>query len=189
MKIIRNVLRAWLPLALVIVFLCGVIYPTVQQTFRMGANDPQIQMAEDAARALEAGQAPETLVPAAKVDIALSLSPYLVLYSAGGSPSAGNGTLDGALPTLPAGVFETAKAAGEDRITWQPRAGVRSAVIVVPVNGGKDGFVMAGRSLREAEKRVDNLTLQVAVGCAGTLIASLVLVVLLEILPITRSAD
>lgn len=52
MKLIRNILKPWLPLAVTIIAVFGGICLTVQQSYRMGANDPQIQMAEDAARAL-----------------------------------------------------------------------------------------------------------------------------------------
>ena len=41
---------------------------------------------------------------------------------------------------------------GEDRLTWQPEPGVRSATVVVHYQGAQAGFVMAGRSLREVGK-------------------------------------
>ena len=186
MKTLSAILRAWLPLALVAVCLTVILSTAVQQSYRMGANDPQIQMAEDAARALEGGHAIDALLPAVNVDIAAGLSPYLIYYGPDGSPQTGSGLLDGSLPGLPAGVFDVTRKSGEDRISWQPRAGVRSAVVVVAVNGGKGGFVMAGRSLREVEKREDNLTLMTGLGLAGTLAASLLLVAALELLPLVR---
>lgn len=41
----------------------------------------------------------------------------------------------------------------EDRVTWQPRDGVRIAAVVVAYSGGT---VVAGRSLREVESRADD---------------------------------
>jgi hypothetical protein len=111
-----------------------------------------------------------------------------VVYSADGTPTAGNGYLDGALPKMPSGVFSEAYVNHENRITWQPRSDIRSAVVIVGIGGGRKGYVMVGRSLKETERRISNLTLQVGVGCVGTLVASLILVVLLEILPITRGS-
>ena len=184
MKLIRNLAKTWLPLAIVIVFLSAVIYTTIQQNFRIGANDPQIQLAEDAAAALENKQPIDAVIPSGKVDIAVSLAPYLVYYSADGKPAAGSGYLHGSLPDLPAGVFDFTRQNQEDRLSWQPEAGVRSATVIVAVDGGKGGYVLAGRSLREVEKRVDNLTLLVGAGCAGTLAATLILCILLEILPV-----
>jgi hypothetical protein len=187
MRIMMNVLKSWLPLAAAIVFLSGMIEVTVQQNFRSGANDPQVQMAEDAARALESGQPASGLIPAGKVDIAASQTPYLVLYGPEAQPTAGNGYLNGNLAVLPRGVFDHAAKNGRNQVTWQPEPGVRSAVVIFPVNGGKGGYALAGRSLREVEAREDNLTLLVAAGCGGALAATLVLTLLLEILPVKKT--
>ena len=184
MKTILNAVKAWLPLAAAIIFFCGLVELAVQQNFRSGANDPQIQLAEDAARAWQGGEMPAALTPAGQVDIALSLAPYLVFYGPDMQPSGGNGRLHGSLPAIPVGVFEYAAREGRNLLTWQPELGVRSAVVVVPVNGGKGGYVLAGRSLREVELREDNLIKICAAGGAGGLVATLVLVFLLEILPV-----
>jgi hypothetical protein len=86
------------------------------------------------------------------------------MYDQAGKPVAGSGELNGKLPTLPEGVFKYAKNKGEDRITWQPEKGIRSAIVVVSYNSpnAQGGFVMAGRSLREVEKREHQLTVRVA---------------------------
>lgn len=44
---------------------------------------------------------------------------------------------------------------GENRLTWQPREGVRIAAVIVFY---QDGFVLAGRSLREVEIREAQVT-------------------------------
>ena len=188
MQILRRIIKTWLPLALVSAFLSAFFYTTVQQNFRMNANDPQIQMAEDAAQALAGGQAMDSLLPGGKVDIATSLAPYLIYYDAQGKPSAGSGMLHGSLPDFPAGAFVYAREKNEDRVSWQPETGVRSATVLVAVKGGSGGFFLAGRSLREVEARIDNLGMMTAAGCIGTMAAALVLVGLLELLPITRAS-
>ncbi|HMD90712.1 MAG TPA: hypothetical protein VKF38_16270 [Anaerolineaceae bacterium] len=187
MKIILNTLKYWLPLAAVITLFCGLLYATVQQSYRMGANDPQIQMAEDTARALESGQSASSLVPSGKIDIAQSLAPYLIIYDANGQPVVSNALLHNQIPTIPSGIFEYTRKNGEDRVSWQPEPGVRSATVIDPVNNGRDGFVLAGRSLREVEIRESALTTQVEIGWLVTILASLVLVGLFELLPFTRS--
>ena len=83
--------------------------------------------------------------------------------------------------SLPAGVLDYVKANGEDRITFQPQPGVRIAAVIVPVSGAKPGFVLAGRSLREVENRIDQLNLQVIAALLTTLAVSLVVVALVEI--------
>jgi hypothetical protein len=177
---IRNIMRLWLPLALVITLLSGLIYTAAQQVLRLSANDPQIQMAQDAAAALTAGASVESLVPATPVDIATSLAPYLVVYDETSRAVAGSARLHGALPALPSGVFEYVRRAGLDKISWQPEPGVRSAAVVAPAGGAHPGFVMAGRSLREVENRIDSLGNLMLVGWWGTMAAALVAVIAAE---------
>lgn len=145
-----NILRIWLPAAIGLTVVCGLVYMSVQQSLRQGANDPQIQMAEDAARALENGASVEAVLASQQVDMNNSLAVFLIVYDAGGRPVAGSGLLDGKLPEIPKGVLDYAGQNGQNRVSWQPEDGVRIAAVVVP---SADGFVLAGRSLREVEKR------------------------------------
>jgi hypothetical protein len=148
-------LRVWLPIAVAVTLLSGLVYTLVQQELRQTANDPQIQMAEDTAARLAAGAAATSLVPSVRVDIAASLATFIIIYDHNGRVSASSATLDGTTPALPAGVLSSARTSGEDRITWEPRSGVRVAAVVVPVRTG--GSVLAGRSLREVELRESDL--------------------------------
>ncbi len=154
---VKAILRHWLLVAIVVTGLVGLLYAAVQQDIRQGANDPQIQMAEDAAAKLAGGQSVQNVVPSEKVDIATSLAPYLIIFDAHGNPIASSAQLGGQTPTIPSGVFDSVRQNGEDRITWQPQTGVRSAIVVTQFTGSTSGFVVAGRSLREVEKREDGL--------------------------------
>lgn len=147
---IKNILRNWLPFAVTITAFCMLAYATVQQSYRQDANDPQIQMAEDAAFALDHGVDINEVLPLTQVEMSRSLAPFVVIYDASGKPVAGSGVLDGALPDYPLGALESAKASGQNRVTWQPNPSVRIASVVVPY---KDGYVMAGRNMREVEIR------------------------------------
>ena len=156
------VVKHWLPIAFMTTTICALAYVAVQQSYRQSANDPQIQMAEDAAATLEGGSQIQSLSLSGTVNIADSLSPYLVFYNEAGTPTGGNGLLNGQFPALPQGVFNYVRASGEDRITWEPQAGIRDAIVVTRINGSTasaSGFVMAGRSIREVEKRESNLEL------------------------------
>lgn len=166
-------LRMWVPLAVAVVCMCALVYGAVQHDLRSGANDPQIQLAEDAAASLEAGGSGSGIVPSATVDIATSPAPWVVLCDYAGDPVVSSGFLDRRPPKLPKGVFTYAAKAGEDRFTWQPRAGVRQAVVVRKIKGASGGFAVAGRSLREVEKREDDLTLEVGVALVFTLVVTL----------------
>lgn len=144
----------------VVSLLFGTIYATVQQNERQSANDPQIQMAEDAAAALSTGEALETVVPGERIDVAKSLATFVEVFDTAGKPVVSSGYLNDAMPTLPAGVFDYVRANGEDRFTWQPERGVRDAAVVTSFNSG---FVLVARSIREVEKREDSLLLEVFV--------------------------
>lgn len=182
MHMVRNILRVFFPLAVVITLFSGMLYVAVQQVLRQSANDPQIQMAEDAASALASGKPVESVVPASVVDIAASLSPYLVVYDDAGKPIAASGLLQNQMPTLPPGVFDYVRQKGEDRITWQPDPGVRSAAVVTRAGGSRPGFVLAGRSLREVENRETNMEQLLGLGWLGTLLAAFIAVSLSQVL-------
>lgn len=182
MKVIRYTLKFWLPLATAVTMLAGLVYIAVQQDMRIGANDPQIQLAEDAARALAEQQPLDSVVPPGKIDISQSLAPYMIVFDAQGSPVASNAVLHGAVPDIPKGVFDYTRAHGEDRVTLMPEPGVRSAAVVVSVTGGPGGFVLAGRSLREVEIRIDQLTQMVGVAWLVSMLVTLFLVLAFEVL-------
>jgi hypothetical protein len=145
-------------LIVTIVFLT--IYAASQQVLRQSANDPQIQMAEDAAMALSSGSAaPADFMPASRqpFDISQSLSPFTMIFDQGGVLLESSGSLLGEAAQPPAGTFADAKARGEDRFTWQPAAGERFAAVLKYYSGAHTGFVLVGRSLREVETRENNL--------------------------------
>ena len=129
------------------------LYAIPQQVLRNGADDPQVQLATDAAARLEGGAAATDAVPAGEVDMARSLAPFVIAYDDRGQPLASQAKLGGSVPSLPPGVFDYVRTHGEERVSWQPERGVRIAAIVERVNGSAPGFVVAGRSLREVELR------------------------------------
>jgi hypothetical protein len=160
---------SWFMIAIAVTCLCGLVYLTVQQSYRMGANDPQVQMAEDAAASLEMGQEPVSFAEK-KIDIAQSLAPFLIVYDNKGSVITSSAMLDGNTPQLPSGIFDSVNASGEDRFTWQPAAGVRVAAVVARYKGIRSGYILVGRSLREVEKREDRLLWQVELAWAVTVL-------------------
>jgi hypothetical protein len=181
-KVLFGILKIWIPLAAVLILMSGLIYVSVQQNYRQSLNDPQIQMAEDAAAALANGEQPQDLIPQSKVDMAKSLAPYLIIFDEKGQPVASSVQLDGKTPAVPAGVFDYTKNKGEDRISWEPRKGVRSAAVIVYYNGASSGFVLAGRSMREVEIREDALSQMTAIVLIISLLATLVVTIILVLI-------
>ncbi len=155
-KINRETFRTWIPFAVAITLLCGLIYVSVQQVLRQSANDPQIQIAEDTATALNQGADPNSVIPDSSVDMAKSLAPFIIIYDDSGVAVASTATLNGKTPMPPRGIFDYVKANGEDRLTWQPKPGVRIATVVTRYAGVRSGYVLAGRSMREVENRIDD---------------------------------
>lgn len=139
----------------------GTMYLLTQQVLRTGANDPQIQIAEDMAAQLNKGVNATALNSSPKTDVVASLSPFLMIYDSNRQLVAATSILDGNTPVLPPGVLMSTSSSHENRLTWQPRGGVRLAVVVVKYN---DGYVLAGRSLREVEKRETNLLDEIMIG-------------------------
>ena len=135
----------------------GFGYLGVQQALRQGADHPQTELARDASALLDGGATPRSVMPATvTVDLSSSPDAFLAIYDVAGRPLATNGSLDGAAPAPPVGVLDSARATGRDRVTWQPRQGVRIALIVLPWQGGT---VLAGRSLRDVERQEDTALL------------------------------
>jgi hypothetical protein len=170
---LKTVFKIWLPFAVTITAFCALTYATVQQSYRQNANDPQVQMAQDAADAIVDGKGAETIVPSDKVSVAKSLAPFLIAFDREGNIIASSVILDGQTPELPDGVLESTKELGENRITWQPRSDVRIASVIVSY---EDGYVLAGRNMREVEARGAQLTTFAGITWALALLASLVVV-------------
>ncbi len=149
---------------------------TIQGALRAAANQPQIQMAQQYASRIAAGDPLDTVLPSASIDIEQSLEPFAIYYNDQGEPVAGTGLLgarkrtaciakDGvpslclshAIPAPPPGVFAYLRTHSTDKITWQPQPGVRIAAVVERVEGPHPGFLLAGRSLAPFQQQDNQL--------------------------------
>lgn len=166
-------IKHFLPLACAITLTCGLVYALLQQSYRQGANDPQIQISQDVAGNLEKGLDPKQVVPPAAIDISKSLAIFGIVYDDFGNVIASSAQLDFKTPELPKGVLEYARSHTQSRITWQPKPGVRSAIVVTRYGGDKPGFILIGRSLSEVEKRVDLLGKHAIMGWGVIMLATL----------------
>lgn len=150
-----EILVRWIPLAVAITVLALTGYVMVQQVLRQSANDPQIQIANDTAAALGRG---ETIPTAALVAIESSLAPFTMTFDASGRVVTSQGLLGGKVPVLP-GIPQRAGEHRELRFTWAPEPTVRIAAVVVAYDGSGGGFVLAGRSLKEVERRDETIAM------------------------------
>ncbi len=186
-RLVTRVFVAWLPVAVAVTCLGALGYLGVQQAYRNGANDPQLQMAHDAANALGRGASPESVVKAHEIAVAAdgqgeghfvvldepgaSLAPFVIVYDVQGRPVAASARLGGKIPQAPRGVLDSAKATGQNIVTWQPTSSLRIAAVAVPVGKG-EFVVVAGRSLKAIEGRIHDLTTIAFVGWLGTLMVT-----------------
>ncbi len=161
-----RIVRQWMPLAVGISVIPLLIYLTIQQDIRIGANDPQIQMAEDLAVTLNSGK---TATVSGQIDVAKSLAPFTIVYDKEGNLISSNASLNGKTPVVPQGVLD-GSAKGENRVTWQPQAEVRLASVIVSYN---KGYVLIGRNMREIEFREDQQFNNIILGWLITLAATL----------------
>jgi len=171
---LRPVLVAWLPVAVVATVLAGTSYAMTQEVTRSSADDVPRALAQRAADDLSRGGAPGAVTLGSTVDLATDLGPFLTVYGADGAVQSTTARLDGATPKLPRGVLTEARTHGIDRVTWQPLAGVREAVIALPWRSmTAQGVVVAGASLRPSEDRQDRLLLLLLAGWLVAMTGSL----------------
>lgn len=173
----KAALKAWLPLAVLATFACGIAYGVGQQVLRQSANDPQIQLAEDWAGQIESSTNPQQLNLGSFIDPAHSLAPFGIIYDQDGN-IIGSSVSAPSTMKQPDGVFDKVDAAtnNEVRFTWQPNSGQRYAVVIKRANlQAKSYYVLAGRNLREVEQREDKLMWMVGAGWVFTLVAVVVI--------------
>jgi hypothetical protein len=192
-----NAFLAWLPLAVAITGLCLLVSVTVQQNYRQSLNDPQIQIAEDTAAKLSGYGQPKDVIPSEKIAIENSLLPWVGVYDGNGEAIVSSGTLEGRIPQPPKSIFGDMLAGtasgiqtpslngtsngglrertGEKRLTWQPNADVRQALVIVRVQSpNSNTFVVAGRNMREVEDREGQLSTMIALAWLTLIISTLV---------------
>jgi hypothetical protein len=162
-----NAFLAWLPLAAGLSGVCLLIGLAVQQDLRQSFNDPQVQIAEDAAISFKQGSTTTAILKNyPPIDISKSLSAWVAFYNQHGEPLGTSGRLEGVQPIIPQGVFNAAatnngkstQIDGQNRITWQPKEGVRVALVVLKTDSG---FVASGRNMSELEIREGSVNMLV----------------------------
>ncbi|CAN5142418.1 hypothetical protein BH09PAT1_BH09PAT1_0170 [soil metagenome] len=178
-----GILRRYLPLAVLITCLAGLIFLSGQQIFRLNANDPQIQLAKDTATQLSTQSDTVQITALPRIDISTSLTPFEIIYNADGKAISSTGILNGKIPELPTGVLAYTKEHTENRFTWQPKPGVRIAAVARHFTGRTNGYILAGRSLIEIESRIDALQEQIAIGWLLTLAATFLAVLVTSVPP------
>lgn len=151
--------KSWLPLAFGLTVTIGFVHLAVQQSYRQDAYDPQIELVESVGAALSSGvKATDLLGEAPPTDIAKTLTTFLAVVDKDDKLVASNAKLNGQSPVMPSGLLVAARQGATERSTWEPQAGVRQAVVALAVPNGDGQVVVVGRSLREVDLRISQLT-------------------------------
>jgi hypothetical protein len=169
-SLFRRAIAIWLPIACASSVLAMTIYVGVQQGQRSDANDPQLQLARDAASEIAAGTPANQVVIGPSVDVSTSLAPWLTVYGGDGAVLASTGTIEGHAPVIPDAARTDAQT-GERTFTWEPRDGLRFATVAEPTTGGT---VVAARSMAEIESRESQTLMLAGLGWLAALAAAAV---------------
>ncbi|MFL5741736.1 MAG: hypothetical protein ACJ75B_16030 [Flavisolibacter sp.] len=147
----------------------GLIYTSVQQSYRTAANDPQSIIAERIKEDLEKGRKMDQYF-SDTLDLEKSRDVFVLLCDSKGRPLRGTGYLKGQLPVLPVGLFDHAVKNKSHWVSWQPQQNVRMALGILSVHSPAAAFLAIGRSLDDTEERISKLGSLLLVGwflCVG----------------------
>lgn len=156
----REALRIWLALVGSATLVLGAAYAMVQQSARLSANDAPLAAVRSAKEKLEDGKTPKEVIPTEETDLRSDSGVFLIVTDDSEKVLASSAVLDdeAALPTR--GVFDQGDQKGLYSFTWEPKKGVRHATQVLKYDSDNgSGFVVAGQSLTQIEKRAGTYNL------------------------------
>lgn len=166
------VFKKWLPLAVVTTLLSGMLFGAVQQLNRQEADDLPVQLAQDIADRMYHQVKAQSLVGSVDIEMGKSLAPFVIVLDKQDKIVVSSAALNGKKVLPPTGAITWAREHGEHRLTWEPAAGVRSAIVIIPVHDAEQHIVIAGHSLREVESRMNAIQWEIVLGWLVTLVAS-----------------
>jgi len=153
---------------------CGItlfwvgLFVIMRQTGRLKINRPLVAMIDEAIVKLGKGAEITSVIPRKNIDMTLDNEEYMIIINERGEVAAGSIRLEGITPIPPKGVLDYAKDRGINRVAWQPKKGIRSAIVVKPY---PHGWILAGRSLKEVETEEKNWMKVLGIFWAGTMTA------------------
>jgi len=167
-KITRQSVRLWL-LSVTIgggLLLFG--YVGMQQSLRMGLNDPQLQIAQDIASKLNQEATVGSVIPPTFVDESHSLASFVTIVDNNANVLASSGKIADRVPLPPTSSFPDSQKRGNNWFTWQ-HDGVRDAAVIVPY-GNHTGYVLVARSMSQVENIIGHITMLAGMTLVGILI-------------------
>ena len=166
----------WIGAALLVCIVFATVFVAITETIKFDANNPQIQLATEAADALNGGKEPTDVV-SGRVNLGSSLAPFTIVYSKTGKAVAGNGYLDGQLPTVPENLLISSDLSGYHAGIWQPRDGLRFATVVTT---SSQYYVLSGRSTLEVDQLISRISLILLTGALLGMIAVVTIILIVR---------
>lgn len=177
----RQTLRLWLLSVTIGTGLIVFTFAAVQQSLRLGLNDPQWQIAEDTAYQLSQGSSPSSVVPSGVVDESRSLAPFVTIVDSNIHVLASSGKIGNVVPLPPASSFPDAQKRGNNWFTWQhDNNTVRDATVIVPYShGSSSGYVLVARSMKQVEHTIAHIMFLAALTLIGVLVVPALILLLI----------
>lgn len=170
-KIIR---ASFLPI-LTIILITSIAYVMVQQTIRDEANDAPIDLAQNISETVEREPTIlENQQQSQTVDPTKSDSMFIQVYKDDGSLAFSTLQIGQDKPTLSKSDLEASKNQRKAFTTWAPTNDVRLATVISRYEGNQPGYVVTGKSLAQAERRINNLTRTAALGAVAASVITLI---------------
>lgn len=160
--------------------LAGLLALTFQHSLRLAANDPQIELAEDISLRLARGADPQTILTQPAINLRTSVSTYVMVFNRVQEPVVVTALLDNQEVKPPVELFNLTEKNGQTRFTWQPAPGVKSAVVMQYFDDQQTGYLLVGRSLRETDYRITEITQTIMAGWLMIMALSLVCTIVME---------
>jgi hypothetical protein len=145
----------------------AVTYLVAQHVGRRAADDiPRALVSQVVGNLSRPAAAADLAVPGPANALSSQSTPFVIVYDPAHAVVRSSIRLD-ETPGVPGGVLDEAAMRGETRVTWQPRAGVREAVVAQPwVGPTGSGVVVAGLGLGPTEDRAGAVLRLVLAGWA-----------------------
>lgn len=168
---------------LALVILVSLIFASIcwaaRGTMRQAANDPQVEVTDQVAGIIRQGVPLDAIVGGAEqIDVVQSDALFVMIFDKDKNLAGSSAVLNGQPLSVPGESFDQAKATGDYRFDWQVSDDRKVAAVMKPVDD--TGYVLAGRSLAEYEKRANALSQPLWIGWIASVLTSLLLSSLLK---------
>lgn len=167
----KKFISIWLILMLAGIFTAGCAYISTQQSLRSGADGPAVTAVRQAMVKLENGETPQNALPE-KTDIRTSQTPFVYIYDSDKNLVASSAAYGSESIAYPVSVLSEIDKRGENRVTWQPKTGLRFATVGIQFVGG---YIIGCYPLSETENTISHISALLLIGSALYAVGSAVI--------------